>query len=58
MAQPNVPNPRTKQTPQNLQNLSFDPTFNVLAILLLGFDGTNLQKIQVDANGKVQANAV
>lgn len=57
MAQ-NSPNPSTQATEQNVQNLSFDPTFKVLAVEMLGFDGTNLQRVQVDANGKLVANAV
>lgn len=54
----NSPNPNTQNSEQNLQNLSFDPTFKVLAVELLGFDGTNLQRLQVDVSGKVQANGV
>ena len=55
MSQPNSPNPKTEKTEQALLNLSFDPTFNVLAAEMLGFDGTNLQRVAVDVNGKLQA---
>lgn len=50
-----VPNPITQLTPQNIQNLSFDKTFNVLAFEMLGYypSGNSLQRIQVDANGKL-----
>jgi len=51
-----IKNPKTELTPQNLQNLSFDKTFNVLAIEALGFDSStsSLVKIATDANGKVK----
>lgn len=49
-----TPNPETEHTEQNLFNLSFDPEFSVLAAELLGFTGTALTAVQVDADGKLQ----
>ena len=46
-----TPDPLTKQTEQEIQNLSYDKTFDVLAVEMLGYDGTNLVRVAVDTNG-------
>jgi len=45
-----------EQTPQELQNRSFDPTFDVAASEILGYDDGNnvLRRIAVDADGKLE----
>ena len=45
----------TKLTKQYIANRSFDPTFNMSQMELLGFDSVNnvLRPIKVDANGQV-----
>lgn len=53
-----TPNPKTELTPQNIQNLSFDKDFKVLAIELLGYDSSNNQLVRVktDSNGVISSS--
>lgn len=46
-----VPNPITELTEQGTLNLSFDKEFNVLAVEMLGFDGTQLVRVAVSSDG-------
>lgn len=48
-----------EQTVQELQNRGFDPTFDVPAVEVLGYDdgGNALRRIAVDANGKLELTA-
>ena len=40
-----------KLTEQNIQNLTFDKSFDVIAVEALGYDGTNLTRINVTSSG-------
>ncbi len=53
MAAPSTPNPITKITPQNIQNLSFDKEFNVLVVEMVGYDGANLVRVAVNSSGEL-----
>ena len=46
-----------EQTPQELQNRSFDPTFDVAASEILGYDaaGGALRRIAVNSDGQLEA---
>lgn len=46
-------NPETKRTVQYLQNKSYDKNNMIIAIEMVGFDGTNLTKIQTTATGEL-----
>jgi len=50
----------TEDTPQALQNLGFDTTFNVSGIELLGHDSVNnvLRRIQVDGAGQIKVSGL
>ena len=54
MAQP--PSDRTHLSEQDIYNLSFDETFDVLKIIGIGYDSTNnvLRRIAVDSNGQLK----
>jgi len=47
---------QTLDTPQEMQNMGFDPTFQVAQIELLGHDSANsvLRRIQVDDSGNLK----
>lgn len=49
-------NQQTEKTSQNLENLSFDKTFDISARLLKGFDADNnvLRPIATDSTGQVK----
>lgn len=51
-----MPNPQTKETEQGLQNMSFDETFQVTQVELLGYDKDAgvLRRIKVDATGQLK----
>jgi hypothetical protein len=49
-----IPSPETNKTTQNLQNRSFDPQFDVTAVELLGYDGSQLVRLATDSNGQVK----
>lgn len=38
----------TKRSEQNIQNASYDEEFDVLAVELLGYDGSSLQRLSAD----------
>lgn len=46
-----MPNPKTQETEQGVQNLSYDKDFDVLATEMLGFDGTNMTRVAVTEQG-------
>jgi hypothetical protein len=46
-------NPETKNSEQHLQNKSFDKEHEIIAIQMVGFDGTNLTRVQVTATGEL-----
>jgi len=45
--------PGNKHSTQNILNWSFDPDFNLLAISLIGYDGSVMRRIKVDSNGNL-----
>jgi hypothetical protein len=45
--------PGNKHTPQNILNWSFDSDFNLLAVGLIGYDGSTTRRIKVDTNGNL-----
>lgn len=49
MADPNRPAAQNKYPEQYMQNTSFDEDFGVNTVEILGFDGTNLQRMSADA---------
>lgn len=46
-----TPNPKTQNTEQEIQNLSYDKELDVLATEMLGYDGSNLVRIAVTSQG-------
>ena len=46
-----TPEPKTEKTEQNVQNISFDPQFNILTAEMIGYDGTNLQRVSCQSDG-------
>jgi len=45
---------QTKRSEQNVLVRSFDEDFNILAVEMIGYDGTNLQRIAVTSDGKLK----
>ena len=58
MTKSNQPNKR-HETPQEIQNQSFDPTFGITAVLPMTFDGQNVQRQISDLlQTKVQTSGI
>jgi hypothetical protein len=47
--------PPIKRTTQYTQNWGFDEEFNMPATELIGYDGTNLQRVKTDTAGRLLA---
>jgi len=45
---------QTKRKPQDVYVKSYDEDFNILAVEIIGYDGTNLQRIAVTSEGKLK----
>ena len=50
----NKDNTQTERTPQNVFAKSYDIDFDILAVEMIGFDGTDLQRIKVTSEGKLK----
>lgn len=50
---PNTQQARNKDTEQYILNDSFDPEFKILAVEMVGYDGTNLQRLKVGSDGSL-----
>lgn len=48
--------PGNKHTTQNILNWSFDSDFSILAVSMLGYDGSNLVRLKTNTSGELIAN--
>lgn len=53
MAKPTGPSGKIKFLLQEMFNRSFDSDFNINTVEMIGYDGTNLQRIKVNADGEM-----
>lgn len=58
MATPSRDPSQNKYTEQNILNTSFDETYGVLAVELLGEDTNVLRRLQADSSGNLKVNVV
>lgn len=49
--------PGNKLTEQNVLNWSFDDTYKVLAVMMLGTDGSNAIRLRTDAAGNLSTSS-
>lgn len=56
MDQPNRKQSIIQDTEQHILNNSFDPEFGILSFQMLGQSGTDLKRLQTDANGNLKAD--
>ena len=54
MSKPMTQQAHNKDTEQKVLNDSFDPEYGVIAVELLGQNGSTLKRIQTDASGNLQ----
>jgi len=45
---------QTKRKPQDVYVATYDEDFDIIAVELLGYDGTDLQRISVTSEGKLK----
>ena len=53
-----TPSSPTKHASQHMDNSSFDEEFGVYAEEILGYDGTNLQRVSTNSSGRLQVDVV
>ena len=56
MAKATDPDNKTKFSIQEMGNRSFDSTFNINTSEMIGYDGSNLQRVKVNADGELAIN--
>lgn len=45
------PSNPTKRSEQDIENLSFDESNGLIAVEMVGYDGTNMVRVEVDSTG-------
>ena len=53
MSQPTTSTSKISESEQRVLNMSMDDAFKLLAVMMIGYDGTNAQRVKVNSSGEL-----